>query len=329
VTETATADRPYIGGQALIEGVMMRSPKGLAIAVRRPDGSIVVKDERLPSEHSGLRKVPFVRGVLQLVEAFSVGYRALTFSAEQQMTEDDKKSAGSGSSIAGLVSVVVAMVVFIGLPQGLATGVFSALGLPVELGSWQFHVLTGVFKLLVITTYLVLVSMLPDMRRVFQYHGAEHKTIFAWESGKELTVANVKAESTLHPRCGTTFLVTVVIVSVVLGAILVPILLPDAAGWSGQASTYALRLSLLPLIAAISYELQRFSAKYCTKGPLRVLLYPGFLFQKITTREPDERQIEVAIAAMQAAAAREKQQDAAERSRTFASFDDAQGQLAA
>jgi uncharacterized protein YqhQ len=308
---------------------MMRSPKGLAIAVRKPDGSIVVKDEKLPSEHSGLRKVPFLRGVLQLGEAFSVGYRALQFSAEQQMTDDEKKSAGKGSSFAGLISVVIAAVIFIGLPQGLATGLFGLLGIEVNLQSWQFHALTGVFKLAVITTYLVLVSLLPDMRRVFQYHGAEHKTIYAWESGKDLTVANVRKESTLHPRCGTTFLVTVVIVSVVLGAVLVPILLPTASGFSGQVMTYGLRLSLLPLIAAISYELQRFSAKYCTTGPLRVLLYPGFLFQKITTREPDDTQIEVAIAAMQGAFAREKQNDSAERSRTFASFDEAQNVLAA
>lgn len=321
---TVNEARPYIGGQALIEGVMMRSPKGLAIAVRKPDGSIVVKDERLPSEHSGLRKVPFLRGVLQLGEAFSVGYKALQFSAEQQMTAEEKASAGKGSSFAGLLSVVIAAVVFIGLPQGLATGLLGLLGIEVELGSWQFHALTGVFKLVIITTYLSLVSLLPDMRRVFQYHGAEHKTIYAWEANKELTVENVRAESTLHPRCGTTFLITVVIVSVVLGAALVPILLPNAEGFSGQVMTYAVRLSLLPLIAAVSYELQRFSAKYCTTGPLRVLLYPGFLFQKITTREPDDQQIQVAIAAMQGAFAREKENDAAERSRTFASFDEAQ-----
>jgi uncharacterized protein YqhQ len=349
VTEPST-ERPYIGGQALIEGVMMRSPKGVAIAVRRPDGSIAVKDERLPSETSGLRKVPLLRGVMQLGEAFSLGYRALQFSAEQQMTEEEKKAAGgpayrestaspapngearkaasTGMSLAGLLSIAVAMGLFIALPQGLSTGVFALLGIPVELGSWQFHALTGVFKLIVITSYLVLVSLLPDMRRVFQYHGAEHKTIFAWEAGQELTVANVKAQSTLHPRCGTTFLITVVIVSVVLGAVLVPLVFPTAAGVTGQITVLAFRLSLLPLIAAISYELQRFSAKYCTKGPLRVVLYPGFLFQKITTREPDDAQIEVAIAAMEGAVVRERENEAAERFRTFSSFDEAHAALA-
>jgi uncharacterized protein YqhQ len=307
---------------------MMRSPKGLAIAVRKPDGSLVVKDERLPSETTGLRKVPFLRGVMQLGEAFSLGYRALQFSAEQQMTEDEKAKSAGSSGWASVLSIGFAMIIFIGLPQGLSTGLFTALGIPVELGSWQFHALTGVFKLLVITTYLGLVSLLPDMRRVFQYHGAEHKTIYAWEAGQDLSVANVRAQSTLHPRCGTTFLITVVIVSVVLGAVLVPIVLPTAAGVSGQITVYAFRLSLLPLIAAISYELQRFSAKYCTKGPLRVLLYPGFLFQKITTREPDDTQIEVAIAAMEGAVVRERENEAAERSRTFASFDEARAALA-
>jgi uncharacterized protein YqhQ len=323
-----TKDRPYIGGQALIEGVMMRSPRGVAIAVRRPDGSIVLKDERLPSETSGLRKVPLLRGVMQLGEAFSLGYRALQFSAEQQMTEEEKKSAAGGSSLAGLISIVFAMGLFVALPQGLSTGLFSLLGVPVELGSWQFHALTGCFKLLVVTGYLALVSLLPDMRRVFQYHGAEHKTIYAWEAGQELTVANVRAQSTLHPRCGTTFLLTVVIVSVVLGAVLVPIVLPSATGFTGQLTVLAFRLSLLPAIAAVSYELQRFSARYCTTGPLRVVLYPGFLFQKITTREPDDAQIEVAIAAMEGAATRERENPAEERLRSFASFDEAHAALA-
>jgi len=324
---TPLGDRPYIGGQALIEGVMMRSPKGLAVAVRKPDGSIVVKDEKLPSEHSGMRKWPFFRGVLQLGEAFSVGYRALQFSAEQQMTEEERAKSSGGGMMAGVVSMLIAAVLFIGAPQGLATGLFDLLGLPVELGSWQFHALTGLFKLTIIAGYLGAISLIPDMRRVFQYHGAEHKTIYAWESGKELTIANVRAESTLHPRCGTTFLVMVVIVSVVVGAVMVPIVLPNASGWTGQLMTYGLRLAMLPLIASISYELQRFAAKYCTKGPLRVLLYPGFLFQKITTREPDDTQIEVAIAAMQGAFARETENEAAERSRTFSSFSDAQAGL--
>ena len=175
--------------------------------------------------------------------------------------------------------------------------------------------MTGGFKLLVFTAYISLISLVPEVRRVFQYHGAEHKTIFAYEAGVPLTVDNVRKQSRLHPRCGTTFLVVVIAVSIVLGAVATPLLLPNAKGISGQVLTFLLRLSLLPLVAAISYELQRFSARYCTTGPLRVLLYPGFLFQKITTREPDEAQLEVAIAAMEVARVRDEAAEQAARER--------------
>jgi uncharacterized protein YqhQ len=175
-----------------------------------------------------------------------------------------------------------------------------------EPSDWRFHAITGGFKLAVLTCYLVAISRIEEIRRVFHYHGAEHKTIYAYEAELPLTVENVRKQSPLHPRCGTTFLITVVIISVILGSIVTPLVLPNATGWLGQLETLALRISLLPLIAAVSYELQRLSARYCTKGPLRVLLYPGFLFQKITTREPDDSQIEVAIVAMQAARTKTK-----------------------
>jgi uncharacterized protein YqhQ len=164
----------------------------------------------------------------------------------------------------------------------------------------------------VFTVYLSLISMVAEVRRVFQYHGAEHKTIFAYESGKPLTLENVRAESRLHPRCGTTFLVVVIAVSIVLGAVVSPLLLGNAHGFSGWVLTFLLRVALLPLVAAISYELQRLSARYCTTGPLRVLLYPGFLFQKITTREPDDAQLEIAIAAMEMARVRDAAPEAAD-----------------
>lgn len=307
---------------------MMRSPKGLSIAVRRPDGSIVVKDQPLPDEHGGLRKIPGLRGIVMLVESMAVGYRALSFSAEQQLTMEEQKQAkeSGGSSAAIGLSLVIALGIFMALPQGLATGLMSLLGLDFPVTSWQFHALTGAFKLGVFTVYLVGISMIPDIRRVFQYHGAEHKTIFAYEASttEPLTVARVKAQSTLHPRCGTTFLVTVIVISVILGAAIAPMVLPGLEGWRAQLATLGLRIALLPFIAAVSYELQRFSAKYCTTGPLRVLLYPGFLFQKITTREPDEKQIEVAIAAMQGAVAREREgQGTPERVRTFPELSDA------
>ena len=342
-----SASKPYIGGQAVIEGVMMRAPEGLSVAVRRPDGTIAVLEGKLPSEQSGVRKIPGVRGIVTLVESMSVGYRALSFSAQQQevastltsalMTlsawvvmasdvdgEDPKtpslereEKASLAQRGALMLSTLFALGLFIALPQALTVALCRLLGLDYTPSHWQFHAITGAFKLTVLTTYLVAISRIEEIRRVFHYHGAEHKAIYAYEAELPLTVANVRKQSRLHPRCGTTFLITVVIISVVLGSIITPIVLPNATGWVGQLETLALRISLLPLIAAVSYELQRLSARYCTTGPLRVLLYPGFLFQKITTREPDDSQIEVAIIAMQAARTKTKADGVA----SFDSFD--------
>jgi len=352
--------KPYIGGQAVIEGVMMRAPEDLSVAVRRPDGTIAVLEGQLPNEHVGLRKIPGVRGIATLVESMSVGYRALSFSAQQQESpvnaaltmlsmwvigaggvgesrpepiasvasggtpaEIDRDESASAPEpkvtslakqekaplaqrVALVLSTLFALGLFIALPQALTVGLSHLIGVDLQPSDWRFHAVTGAFKLAVLTTYLVAISRIEEIRRVFHYHGAEHKAIYAYEAELPLTVENVRKQSPLHPRCGTTFLITVVIISVVLGSIITPLVLPNATGLAGQIETLALRISLLPLIAAVSYELQRLSARYCTTGPLRVLLWPGFLFQKITTREPDDSQIEVAIVAMQAARTRQK-----------------------
>lgn len=301
--------QPYIGGQAVIEGVMMRAPTCMSVAVRKPDGSIAITEGPMTSRMatSKVFRWPGLRGVLTLVESLSLGYRALRFSADQQLTEEERAEAPEGSGRGAMVlSTVLALGLFIALPQLAAAGSGSLLGLDLDPQDWTFHAVTGGFKLLVLTAYLGLISQMKDVRRVFQYHGAEHKTIFAYESGLPLTVENVRKQSTLHPRCGTTFLIVVVIVSVVVGAIATPILLPDVHGALAQILTLGIRIGLLPLIAAISYELQRLSARHCTTGPLRVLLWPGFLFQKITTRNPEDAQIEIAIAAMRTAMWREE-----------------------
>ncbi len=343
--------RVYIGGQAVIEGVMMRAPEGLSVAVRRPDGTLSVLEGGLPSEHGGIRKIPGIRGIAMLVESMTVGYRALAFSAEQQELAQPsvgasalrmvhalvigaataegepevstppppKKDAGLAAKGALVLSTLFALGLFVALPQLLAAGASRLFGLELGPADWQFHALTGTFKLAVLTTYLVAISRIEEIARVFHYHGAEHKTIFAYEAELPLTVENVRKQSRLHPRCGTTFLVTVVVISVILGSIVTPLVLPNAEGVLGQIETLALRIGLLPVIAAISYELQRLSARYCTTGPLRVLLYPGFLFQKITTREPDDAQIEVAIVAMESARFRGKTDGV----RAFPSFEGA------
>ncbi|MDQ3031226.1 MAG: DUF1385 domain-containing protein [Myxococcota bacterium] len=376
VASPSTA-RPYIGGQAVIEGVMMRAPGGVAVAVRRPDGHLVVKDGPLPAAlRNPIWKWPGVRGIGMLYESLSLGYGALQFSADQQMQaleaseaakavkpgippallpilmfpvllattvpEDapSERPASDGTAVdattpksgsargAMLLSTALALGLFIALPQLLATGAGWALGVELDLGDWRFHALTGGFKLLVLTSYLFAISRIDEVRRVFQYHGAEHKTIFAYEAQLPMSVENVRAQSTLHPRCGTTFLITVVIVSVILGSIATPLLLPGASGLSGQIGTLALRIALLPAIAAISYELQRLSARYCTTGPLRVLLWPGFLFQKITTRQPDDTQVEIAIASMQSAFWRQREGDRAPEGDQIRTFPSLEGALA-
>jgi uncharacterized protein YqhQ len=300
--------RPYIGGQAVIEGVMMRAPKCLSVAVRRPDGSIAVREGPLRAKYlsSPLSKIPGLRGVIMLVESISLGYGALRFAVEQQMSDEERKQSGSGGGGSGLFAFVFAIALFKLLPQGMTGGLAKLLGAHWDVQSPTFHLVTGAFVLVVFTLYLLLISMFKEVRRVFQYHGAEHKTIFTYEQGLPLTVENVRKQSTLHPRCGTTFLVIVIAVSVILGALVTPLLLPHATGWQAQVGTALIRVALLPLVAAISYELQRFSARYCTTGPLRLLLYPGFAFQKITTREPDDTQLEIAIAAMEIARVREE-----------------------
>lgn len=291
----------------------MRAPKCLSVAVRRPDGTIAVREGPLRAKllTGPYSKVPGLRGVLMLFESLSLGYGALRFSAEQQLSEEERAEAKDSGGAVG-VSVALALGMFILLPQGLTSGLAKLIGANWDLTSPMFHLVTGGFKLLVFTLYLSLISMVAEVRRVFQYHGAEHKTIFAYESGKPLTLENVRAESRLHPRCGTTFLVVVIAVSIVLGAVVSPLLLGNAHGFSGWVLTFLLRVALLPLVAAISYELQRLSARYCTTGPLRVLLYPGFLFQKITTREPDDAQLEIAIAAMEMARVRDAAPEAAD-----------------
>ena len=348
--------RPYVGGQAVIEGVMMRAPGSMSVAVRRPDGVVAVRQESLEKTWTkrGVWRLPGFRGVATLGESLSLGYRALQYSAEQQQLDGGPPraaptsltalalllaGAGGGGSPGGspsggsargamAISILIALGLFIVLPQVAVAALDGWLGLGLDVQSVGFHALVGAFKLAILTGYLVAIAQLEDIRRVFQYHGAEHKTIHAYERGLELTVDNVRPQSTLHPRCGTTFLILVVVVSIVLGSVATPLLLPDGLeGIAAQALTLVIRLALLPLIAALSYELQRFSARHCTTGPLRVFLWPGFLYQRITTREPEDDQMEVAIMAMESALWRREVGDALADEHTFESFDSFKGAL--
>jgi uncharacterized protein YqhQ len=347
-----SSSRPYIGGQAVLEGVMMRSPSSFAIACRRADGSISIRERPIATGPSKWAKIPLARGIATLVESLKLGSEALRFSADLYekdlaAAEEGEKTAkrasgtnvlgvlplackGFGLALAHLVSradgepsatsdeparapntmalmTIVAVAFMIALPQMLAWGASSALGLELDLRSPQFQALTGVFKLIVVLGYLLLIRRVAEIRRVFQYHGAEHKTISTYEADEPLVVENAKAKTTLHPRCGTTFLVMTVLVSIVVWTALGP-LLPKIQGPKlvEQLAFIAMKVPFLPILAGITFELQRFTARYCLTGPLRVLLVPGFLVQKITTIEPDDDQLEIALASMRATIWREE-----------------------
>ena len=331
--------RPYIGGQALLEGVMMRSPHAFSAVVRRRNGSLVVRERPMADLRTGVRAWPIVRGMVALVEAIKLGSQALRFSAEiyerdledEEQEEVAKAKATSGTtllsalalpivhlltaepdlsgarpsqdskgrSLMGVLSVVFAVGLFVALPQAFAAGASSLFDLNLDVRSPVFQLLTSSAKLLILVGYMLLIRRLPEIYRVFQYHGAEHKSIYAYESGAELTVDNARSRTTLHPRCGTTFIVMVALVSVLIFSCLGPFLPQLGFGKLGDNLLFfAMKLPFLPLIAAITFELQRVLSRHCSTGPLSLLLWPGFLVQKITTIEPDDQQLEVALSAL-------------------------------
>ncbi|HEY4106401.1 MAG TPA: DUF1385 domain-containing protein, partial [Polyangiaceae bacterium] len=216
-------------------------------------------------------------------------------------TEDSRKR------YLGVLSVVFAIGVFVALPQAFAAGASSLLGLGLDVRSVSFQLLTGGAKLAILIGYMLMIRRIPEIYRVFQYHGAEHKSIYTYESGEALTLENARPKTTLHPRCGTTFIVMVALVSIFVFSGLGPLLPRFGVGkLVDNLLFFAFKLPFLPFIAALTFELQRLLAKYCTKGPGRVLLWPGFLVQKITTIEPDDRQLEVALSALMVTVEREQ-----------------------
>jgi uncharacterized protein YqhQ len=220
-------------------------------------------------------------------------------TAEPSLNGEKAASDGKGKSLMGVISVVFAIGMFVALPQAFAAGASSLFGLDLDVRSPLFQLLTSSAKLLILVGYMLLIRRLPEIYRVFQYHGAEHKSIYTYESGAELTVENARARTTLHPRCGTTFIVMVALVSIVIFSGLGPFLPQLGLGKLGDNLLFfAMKLPFLPLIAAITFELQRVLARHCSTGPLSLLLWPGFLVQKITTIEPDDQQLEVALSAL-------------------------------
>lgn len=300
-----------IGGQALIEGVMMRGPKRTAMTVRDPEGNLVVECwDNEENKRAKFFKLPVVRGVFNFVDSMRGGYKCLMRSAEiagledleEEKKEGEEKSEKKGTSALMnalmVVSVVLAVLLAVGLFIALPSFLYTLLGKWIPFFSPERRLVRalfeGVFKVVVLVGYLALVSLMKDIRRTFMYHGAEHKTIFCYESGLELTVENVRGQKRFHPRCGTSFLIIIVIVS-----ILVSLLIPTEFGtWA--VPTYlrvAIKLLLLPIIMGVGYELIKFAGRY-DNLLTRIISAPGVWLQKLTVFEPDDAMIECAISSM-------------------------------
>lgn len=296
-----------IGGQAVIEGVMMRGPHKIAIAVRKPDGEIIIDENDVKTKGAWL-KIPIIRGVISFFSSMVIGVKALTFSAkffdtEEEESNDTKKNNDKPNAnkkkngendmpewaiyLSVLVSLMISVGLFMVLPNVIANFVVPNK----EANVIMYNVVESVIKIAIFLGYLGVVSQMNDIKRVFEYHGAEHKSIFCYENGEELTVENVKKYSRFHPRCGTSFLLFVILISIVVFSLL--------GVHKNPFVNIGLRLLFLPLVAGISYEIIKFAGRSTNKY-ITWLNEPGKWLQRLTTREPDDSQIEVAIASLKA-----------------------------
>lgn len=304
-----TIHKTSIGGQALIEGVMMRGPKEIAIAVRKPNKEIEVKVNKLNTlamRHK-IFKTPFLRGMISLIESLSIGTKALMYSAEffeEEETEAKQtwtqkifkdKAADVEMFFTLAISIVLAVGLFMVLPNVIASFIRGNIT-----NSILLNLMEGLVRIIIFLIYIIWVSKLEDVRRVFEYHGAEHKTIHCYEHGEELTVENVKKYPILHPRCGTSFLFMVMIVS---------ILVLSFFGWPNPILRILIRILMFPVIAGISYEINRFIGRSDSKA-CYYLSFPGLMIQKFATvKEPDGEQIEVAIKSLLAVIPADREAD--------------------
>ena len=295
-----------VGGQAVIEGVMMRAPNALAIAVRRPNGEVTVKEDVWRSFSNRFRflKWPLVRGSVVLLETLINGLQALSFSANQALEEgkDEKLSSWAIASVMA-VAFGVGILFFIVLPHYLTGYLGRLFGRELGVENFLFHLVDGLIKVLFLIGYIYSISFLKDIRRIFQYHGAEHKCIYAYEAGEELTVGNARKYSTLHPRCGTAFLLIVVVVSILLFSALFPFLpkFPSLGKGLSNLAYIGIKLPLLFPIAGLAYEVIKLSGKKANHPVLRLVIAPGLWLQRLTTRPPTDDQIEIALRALQGA----------------------------
>ncbi len=279
-----------VGGQAVIEGVMMKGAEDVAIAVRKPDGEIVVSKEKLKGNRKIISKIPIIRGMYAFIDSMVLGVKALMYSAEfveEEEEEKDKKPSKFDEFLGNniiWISVVISIMFSVGLFILLPTVLVDVFKNFTD-NTIILNGIEGIVRIAIFLTYILAVSRMKDIRRVFEYHGAEHKTIFCYEYGEELTVENVRKHGRLHPRCGTSFLFIVMIVSILLFSMF---------SWSSIWMRLVIRILLIPVVAGISFEIIKWAGKSQSRLSCAVSA-PGMWLQKITTREPDDKQIEVAI----------------------------------
>jgi uncharacterized protein YqhQ len=292
-------DTIQVGGQAVIEGVMMRTPGAVAVAVRKPSGEITVKSELVTplSARPKILRIPIIRGVVNLFLSLRLGIHALNFSANESLEEENEKLDGWSLALTLLIALALGIGLFVYLPL-LLTNLLKAVIPSVASSSLVFNLVDGVIRVIFFLAYVLSMTLIKDLRRVFEYHGAEHKTIYAYESGETLTSDQADQYSTLHPRCGTNFLMIVMLLSILVFSLL----RSDAS----FAVKFLSRIVFIPLIAGISYEFIRFAAKNQDKAVVRWVSTPGLYLQRITTRPPSKDQIDVAIRALEEAIKLEK-----------------------
>lgn len=292
-----------VGGQAVIEGVMMRGSKGLATAVRLPNGKIEIKTENSTSytKKNKILGLPLIRGFVSLIESLIVGIKSLEYSAsffEDEEEEEskfdkwfDKTFKDKGDSVLMGISLVLSLTFSVLLFFILPTTLASVMKKYVTDNALVLNILEGIIRVLIFLTYIVLIGKMKDIYRLYQYHGAEHKTIFCYENGIELTPENAQKFGRLHPRCGTNFMFLVMVISIIIFSF---------TGWESIGQRVVSRILLLPLVSGVTYEVIRWLGK-SESTISKIIAWPGLLLQKITTKEPDEKMLEVAIASLKSA----------------------------
>jgi len=293
--------RFYYGGQAVIEGVMIRGRKAMVTAVRRPNGGMAMDVQPLSPIYTGwMRRTPLIRGIIVLIEAMALGIKSLLYSANVSLEEEEEELSGKTAWAMIGIALVLAIVLFLIAPLFLTRLINPYIG-----SSLVFHLIEGFIRIIIFIAYLKLVGLIPDIKRVFTYHGAEHKVVNAYEDGVPMEVEAVRKYDTAHVRCGTSFLFVVLIIAIVVFSLV------------GRPSLWLMVLSrilLIPVIAALGYEVIYFGANHIKNALVRAVLAPGLWLQALTTKEPEDGQIEVALSAIKKVVEMDQLEEAAQPS---------------